>query len=99
MRSFEWNTKTSRSPGEKEAKMNFMDDVREWSEREAVRRLEPVSNYHRYRIASRRAHNRMMLAAIREFIDQAFRIARRNLPRLQFEPPDKLPPVLTPRMP
>jgi hypothetical protein len=99
MRSFEWNRKTSRSPGEKEAKMNFMDDVREWSEREAVRRLEPVPDYHRYRTASRRTHNRLMLVALREFIDQTIRIARRNLPRLQFEPPEKLPPVLTPRRP
>jgi hypothetical protein len=77
--------------------MDFMDDVRDWSTREADRRLAP--DCHRYRIASRRAHNQLMMAALRGRLEGVVRLALGFAPRIRFHEAGRNPPVLRPRRP
>jgi hypothetical protein len=77
--------------------MDFMDDVRDWSMREANRFLVP--SCHHYRIASRRAHNRLIIVAMRNRIERVIHLGIACLRLIRFSQAERLPPLVTQRRP
>jgi hypothetical protein len=79
--------------------MNFMDDVKEWSESEATRQPGHLVEYHLNRIAARRAHNKLMIDAVRKFSRRILQIFRERIARLRFTDAAKDQRLLRPRRP